>query len=87
MSIIDCQNFWYSSKENINFFKNINKFFVRNTQAILTHIFCSLRAFSQLEIWRINKKIENLSEIQKNLSIDVARKFITENFLEVVISN
>ena len=66
---------------------NISKFFVRNTQAILTHIFSSLRAFCQLEIMRLNETIQNLYEVQKNLYIEVARKFITENFQEVVIGN
>ena len=66
---------------------NISKFFVRNTPAILTHIFCALRAFCQLEIMRINERIQNLYEVQKNLYIEVARKFITENFQQVVIGN
>ena len=66
---------------------NISKFFVRNTPAILTHIFCALRAFCQLEIMGINERIQNVYEVQKNLYIEVARKFITENFQQVVIGN
>ncbi len=33
---------------------NLNKFFVRKISAICTHIFCSLRAFCQLELMRWN---------------------------------
>ncbi len=66
---------------------NINKFFVRKVSAICTHIFCSLRAFCQLELMRISEKIENWYEVQKNLYIEVARRFIAENFQQLIISN
>lgn len=59
---------------------NLNKFFVRKTQAIFTHIFCSLRAFCQLELMRVSETIENWYEVQRNLYIEVARRFITNNF-------
>ena len=59
---------------------NLNKFFVRKTTSIITHIFCSLRAFCQLELMRVSETIENWYEVQRNLYIEVARRFITNNF-------
>ncbi len=58
---------------------NLNKFFVRKTPAIITHIFCALRAFCQLELMRVSETIENWYEVQRNLYIEVAKQFITEN--------
>lgn len=66
---------------------NLNKFFVRKISAICTHIFCSLRAFCQLELMRVSETVENWYEVQRNLYIEVARKFITENFQKVIVSN
>ncbi len=66
---------------------NLNNFFVRKTSAICTHIFCSLRAFCQLELMRISETVENWYEVQKNLYIEVARRFIIENFPSVIVSN
>lgn len=66
---------------------NLNKFFVRKTTAIITHIFCSLRAFCQLELMRVSATVENWYEVQKSLYIEVARRFITENFQKVIVSN
>ncbi len=60
---------------------NLNKFFVRKSPAIITHIFCALRAFCQLELMRVKEIIDNWYEVQRNLYIEVARQFITENFL------
>ncbi len=66
---------------------NINKFFVRKISGISTHIFCSLRAFCQLELMRVSEIVENWYEVQRNLYIEVARKFITENFQKVIVTN
>ena len=55
---------------------NLNKFFVRKTNAIFTHVFCSLRAFCQLELMRVKETIESWYEVQRNLYLEVARKFI-----------
>lgn len=66
---------------------NLNKFFVRKISAICTHIFCSLRAFCQLELMRVSEIVENWYEVQRNLYIEVARKFITENFQKVIVNN
>ena len=54
----------------------IKKFFVRTTEAILTHLFCLVRAFIQLELIRAEELIDNWYEIQRNLSLEVARDFI-----------
>lgn len=59
---------------------NLNKFFVRKTNPILTHIFCSLRAFCQLELMRVKETIESWYEVQRNLYREVAKEFIINNF-------
>jgi hypothetical protein len=59
---------------------NISKFQVRITDSIKTHIFCSLRAFTQLEILKIKQIIESWYEIQWQLYIQVAQEFITQKF-------
>lgn len=56
----------------------LSKFQVRKTQAIVTHIFCSLRAFCQLEIMRIQETIESWYALQRELSLKVAKEFILE---------
>ena len=46
----------------------IKKFMVRSSAAIVTHFFCSIRAFVQLELMRAEALIDNWYEIQRNLS-------------------
>lgn len=46
----------------------IGKFMVRTTDAIRTHFFSAIRAFTQLELMRAEEFIENWYEIQRNLS-------------------
>lgn len=60
----------------------IGRFQVRNTQAIQTHIFCSLQAFVRLEIMRSEQIIANWYELQKNLFTYVVREYILENFTQ-----
>lgn len=57
----------------------IERFMVRTTEAIKNHIFCSIRAFTQLELMRTFELIENWYEVQKNLYLQVAREFILEH--------
>lgn len=57
----------------------IKRFMVRIPEAILTHFFCSIRAFTQLELMRVEDLIENWYQPQRNLSIQVARDFILEH--------
>jgi hypothetical protein len=62
------------------FIWNDYKFQVRITDSTKTHIFCSIRAFTQLEILKIKQVIESWYEIQWQLYIQVAKEFITEKF-------
>lgn len=55
---------------------NIERFQVRNSQAIQNHIFGSICAFVRLEFMRVNNLISNWYEVQKNLFNDVIRIFI-----------
>jgi len=55
---------------------------VRTTEAIKTHIFCSIRAFTQLELMRAEEMIKNWYEVQKNLHLQVAREFILKHLLQ-----
>lgn len=57
----------------------ISRFMVRTSEAIKTHIFCSIRAFTQLELMRAEELIENWYELQRNLYLQVARGFILEH--------
>lgn len=60
---------------------------VRTTEAICTHIFCAIRAFTQLELMRAEDLIENWYEIQRNLYLKVARDFIVSHLSEKVNSH
>jgi hypothetical protein len=57
----------------------IERFMVRTTDAIKTHFFSAIRAFTQLELMRAEELIENWYEVQRNLSLQVARDFILEH--------
>jgi Transposase DDE domain len=54
----------------------IDLFMVRTSEAIKTHFFSAIRAFTQLELMRTEELIENWYEVQRNLSLQVARDFI-----------
>ena len=62
----------------------IKRFLVRSPEAILTHFFCSIRAFTQLELMRAEELIENWYQLQRNLYIQVARDFILEHLKQKV---
>ena len=57
----------------------IGRFMVRNTQAIKTHIFCSLQAFVRLEKMRSTNSISNWYRVQRNLFTLVIREYILNN--------
>lgn len=57
---------------------------VRNSEAIRTHFFCSIRAFTQLELMRTEELIENWYEVQRSLYLQVAREFIVEHLKQKV---
>ncbi len=63
----------------------IERFLVRTTEAIHTHIFCSIRAFTQLELMRAEDLIENWYEVQRNLYLQVAREFILKHLKHQVV--
>lgn len=62
----------------------IGQFMVRTSQAIRTHFFSAIRAFTQLEFMRTEELIENWYEVQRNLSLQVARDFILEHLEQKV---
>ena len=57
----------------------IERFMVRTTQAIKTHFFSAIRAFTQLELMRSEELIENWYELHRKISLHVARDFILEH--------
>lgn len=58
-----------------------------STEAIYTHFFSAIRAFTQLELMRAEELIENWYELQRNLSLRVARDFILEYLKKKLGSN
>ena len=58
---------------------NIERFYVRDTQAIQNHFFCALRAFAKLQTLRIKELIDNLYQISRELFVPVIRQFILDN--------
>lgn len=65
----------------------IGRFQVRNSEAIRTHIFCSLQAFIHLEMMRSEQIIANWYEVQKNLFTSVIREYILQNLTQSVYAN
>jgi hypothetical protein len=57
----------------------IERFMVRTTDAIKAHFFSTIRAFTQLELMRYEELIKNWYEVQRNLSLQVARDFVLEH--------
>jgi hypothetical protein len=57
---------------------NIEKFQVRKTQAVATHIFCSYLSYIKLELARSKNLIVNWYQVKKELFTDVIRKFISD---------
>lgn len=58
---------------------NIERFYVRQTAAISTHIFSSIWAFIQLELFRFNSEIINWYQLKRNMFNEVIRSFILNN--------
>ena len=63
---------------------NIERFQVRDTQAIRNHFFCSLRAFAKLQMMRVDGLIDNLYQVSRKLFIPVIRQFILENLYQPI---
>jgi len=57
---------------------------VRKSEAIRTHFFSPIRTFMQLELMRTEELIENWYEVQRNLSLQIARDFILEHLKQKV---
>lgn len=57
---------------------NIEKFQVRKTQAVTTHIFCSYLSYIKLELARSKNLIVNCYQVKKELFTDAIRKFISK---------
>lgn len=62
----------------------ISNFMVRKSEAIITHFFCAIRAFTQLELMRAEEVITNWYSLQRTLSLKVAREFILEHFKQKI---
>lgn len=58
---------------------NIERFQVRDEQAIRNHFFCALSAFGKLQTMRIEGLIDNLYQVSRQLFIPVIRQFILKN--------
>ena len=52
------------------------KFFVRRTEAIKTHLFCVLRAFQKLASLAKNRYLESLYSLRQTLFLEAQRQFI-----------
>ena len=61
---------------------NIERFQVRDQQAIRNHFFCALRAFGKLQTMRMEGLIDNLYQVSRQLFIPVIRQFILKNLPE-----
>lgn len=61
-----------------------NRFMVRTSEAIHTHFFCAIRAFTQLELMRASELIKNWYEVQRTLYLKVAREFILEHLKQKI---
>jgi DDE superfamily endonuclease len=62
---------------------NIERFQVRDTHAIHTHIFSALRAFVHLEFKRVTGEIQNWYELKRTLFNPLIRSFIQDNLAEI----
>ena len=61
---------------------NIERFYVRDEQAIRNHFYCALRAFGKLQTLSIQGVIENCYEISRQLFVPVIRQFILDHATE-----
>jgi len=66
----------------------ICRFMVRYTQALKTHIFCSLHSFIKLKLMRYKKIISNWYEVQRHLFTLVVREHILASLSsDVIVEN
>jgi len=62
---------------------NIERFYVRDPDAIHTHIFSALRAFIQLEFQRVDGAILNWYEVKRNLFNPLISSFIQDHLSQL----
>jgi hypothetical protein len=62
---------------------NIERFHVRDPDAIHTHIFSALRAFVQLEFKRVTGEIRNWYEVKRNLFNPLIAAFIQDHLAQL----
>lgn len=65
---------------------NIERFYVRDEQAIRNHFYCSLRAFSKLQTLSLQGVIRNCYEISRDLFIPAIRQFIADHATEATFA-
>lgn len=61
---------------------NIERFYVRDSQAIRNHFFCAIRAFVHLQTQKTHDLIDNLYQLSRELFIPVIRQFILDNYTQ-----
>ncbi len=61
---------------------NVERFQVRDEQAIRNHFFCALSAFGKLQTMGVEGLINNLYQVSRQLFIPVIRQFILKNLSE-----
>lgn len=61
---------------------NVEKFQVRKSRAIRTHIYCAMRAFSRLEIMKTKQTIINWYQFKRNLFNEVIAEFIKKSGMQ-----
>ena len=66
---------------------NVERFQVRNQQAITNHIFCAISAFVQLELLRAKQVIENWYQVKRDLFVEVIKRFIAQKGAQFKRSN
>lgn len=65
---------------------NIERFYVRDEQAIRNHFFCALSAFCNLQTMCLEGVIDNCYEISRQLFVPVIRQFILDNLTESIFA-
>lgn len=66
---------------------NIEKFQVRKSHAIRTHVYCALRAFCKLEIMKTKQIINNWYKLKRQLFNHVIADFIRVNGVPLLINS
>ncbi|MGF1517226.1 MAG: transposase [Nodosilinea sp.] len=61
---------------------NIERFYVRDKEAIRNHFFCALSAFCKLQTICIQRVTNNCYELSRQLFVPTMRQFILENLTE-----